>query len=372
MITSQHHGAETDDLTAWVLSGRAAPDQAVTRVVLSDGNFTVGRDSQNRLSLPNQTVSGRHAELITLPEGLLVRDLKSTNGTFLNGDRVEGSRLAGEGDILQFGSSMFHLESANRSNKPPTEKWEAADDCVGRLQFSKLFESPGINPFFQPILRLDDLGRVGFEALARSQLVGLETPEIMFEVAAERNAEVELSRLIRAEALHLSAGLPAGQQIYLNTHPLELSDPEFPNSIRRLRQTFPDQSMVLEIHEAAVTDLTLLRGIRDTLTDLEVGLSYDDFGAGQARLLELVEVPPDTLKFDIQLIHDLPNATRERQRLVECLVKVTKEMGILALAECVETEAEVSICREIGFDLAQGFSLGCPAPIGHWLIPDPD
>jgi EAL domain-containing protein (putative c-di-GMP-specific phosphodiesterase class I) len=98
-----------------------------------------------------------------------------------------------------------------------------------------------------------------------------------------------------------------------------------------------------------------------------MGLSYDDFGAGQARLLELVEVPPDVLKFDIQLIHDLPNASKERQRLVECLVKVTREMGILALAECVETPEELALCREIGFDLAQGFHLGHPAPIEHWI-----
>jgi EAL domain-containing protein (putative c-di-GMP-specific phosphodiesterase class I) len=46
-------------------------------------------------------------------------------------------------------------------------------------------------------------------------------------------------------------------------------------------------------------------------------------------------------------------------------------MGIVALAECVETPAEVEICRELGFELGQGFCLGHPAPIEHW-ISDPD
>ncbi len=359
------HAAKAD-LSAWALCGRVGPDQPVMRVVLTDNVFSIGRHDQNRLCLPNQTVSSRHAELISIPEGLLVRDLGSTNGTFVNGKRVEGSQLAGAGDILQFGSSIFHLESADHATKPLTEKVEVGSDCLGRLQFVKLFQTAALNPYFQPVVNLQDMSRVGFEALARSELVGLETPQIMFEVAAERNAEIELSCLVRREALHLARLLSPDEQIFLNTHPRELGDPEFLESIHELRETFPEQSLVLEIHEAAVTDLDLLHRIRETLLALGIGLSYDDFGAGQARLLELGEVPPDVLKFDNQLIHDLPCATRERQRLVECLVTVTKEMGILALAECVETEAEVQLCRELGFDLAQGFYFGAPAPIGEW------
>jgi EAL domain-containing protein (putative c-di-GMP-specific phosphodiesterase class I) len=352
----------------WVLCGRVAPDEPVIRVVLTGEVFPIGRHDQNRLCLPNQTVSGRHAELVCLPEGLvLVRDLLSTNGTFLNGQRVEGSQLAGPGDVLQFGSAIFHLESADSSTNPLTEKRDVGDDCVGRMQFSKLFQSTALRPVFQPIVRLDDLSRVGFEVLARSHLVGLETPEAMFKVAAERNAEIELSRLIRNVSLHLASRLPPAEEIYLNTHPAELSKPDFLETIQELRQTFPHQKMVLEIHEAAVTDLDWLRRIRETLLELDMGLSYDDFGAGQARLLELGEVPPDVLKFDMQLIHDLPNATRERQRLVECLVKVTREMGILALAECLETEEELELCRQLGFDLAQGFHLGHPAPVEQWI-----
>jgi EAL domain-containing protein (putative c-di-GMP-specific phosphodiesterase class I) len=337
-------------------------------MVLTDESFTIGRHDRNRLCMPNQTVSGDHAELVSLPGGLLVRDLRCTNGTFLYGQRVDGSVLAGEGDILQFGSAIFHLEQADPTAKPLTEKWDVADDCVGRMQFNKLFQTPGLRPFFQPIFKMDEnLSRVGFEALARSHLVGLETPHTMFEVAAERNAEVDLSCLVRHEALHLASSLPPTEQIYLNTHPMELRDPDFLETIHQLRRAFPKQSMVVEIHEAAVTDLALLKRIRETLLDMGMGLSYDDFGAGQARLLELVEVPPDVLKFDIQLIHDLPNASRERQRLVECLVKVTREMGILALAECVETPEELALCRQIGFDLAQGFHLGHPAPIEQWV-----
>ena len=42
--------------------------------------------------------------------------------------------------------------------------------------------------------------------------------------------------------------------------------------------------------------------------ELQIGLAYDDFGAGQARLVELVDVPPDYLKFDMKLVQNLQSA----------------------------------------------------------------
>lgn len=47
-----------------------------------------------------------------------------------------------------------------------------------------------------------------------------------------------------------------------------------------------------------------------------VKLVYDDFGAGQARVLELAEAPSDVLKFDMSLIRDIDSAPPPRQRLV--------------------------------------------------------
>lgn len=60
--------------------------------------------------------------------------------------------------------------------------------------------------------------------------------------------------------------------------------------------------------------------IKNHLHALKVGLAFDDFGAGQARLLELSEVSPDILKFDICLIHDIDSTSPARQHMVEMLV----------------------------------------------------
>ena len=132
--------------------------------------------------------------------------------------------------------------------------------------------------------------------------------------------------------------------------------------LRELRADFPDLSVVLEIHESGVTSTRYLAKLRDTLNELGMQLAYDDFGAGQARLMELVEVPPDVLKFDIKLIQGLPTASPQRLTTVGSLVQLVRELGVVPLAEGVETEEEAAVCRELGFDLAQGFLYGRPAP----------
>jgi EAL domain-containing protein (putative c-di-GMP-specific phosphodiesterase class I) len=117
----------------------------------------------------------------------------------------------------------------------------------------------------------------------------------------------------------------------------------------------------LEIHEAAVTCVKQMREMRALLNELNMGLAYDDFGAGQARIVELGEAPPDYLKFDIELIRDIDHASPERQRMLASLVNIVGDLGIASLAEGVETAAEHETCLQMGFNFGQGFHYGKPA-----------
>ena len=117
---------------------------------------------------------------------------------------------------------------------------------------------------------------------------------------------------------------------------------------------------MLEIHEAAVTDLAAMAVLQSHLNDLQISLAYDDFGAGQARMLDLIEVPPDILKFDISLVRDIDQSSEKHITLVQTLVAMVRDLGISPLAEGIESEAEAATCLEIGFELAQGFHFGRP------------
>ena len=114
------------------------------------------------------------------------------------------------------------------------------------------------------------------------------------------------------------------------------------------------------IPESLVTNFRRMRSLRQALHEHDVRLAYDDFGAGQARLVELAEVPPDFLKFDITLVQGLHAANTARRQMVRMLVRFCHDMGIVTIAEGVETAAEADAVREVGFDAAQGFYFARP------------
>ena len=92
----------------WVLNGRPNDETSVQHIAISKPKFTIGRHLENSYYLPNKTVSGHHAELVTIRGELFVRDLHSTNGTFLNDHRVT-SAMIGDGDQLAIGNSSFNV-----------------------------------------------------------------------------------------------------------------------------------------------------------------------------------------------------------------------------------------------------------------------
>ena len=95
--------------------------------------------------------------------------------------------------------------------------------------------------------------------------------------------------------------------------------------------------------------------LRTQLSRSAVGLAYDDFGAGQARLLELAEVPPHYLKFDMSFVRGIDSAPASRQRMLTSLVSVARDLLVYTVAEGVETAEEADVCMRIGFTHAQGF-----------------
>ena len=154
--------------------------------------------------------------------------------------------------------------------------------------------------------------------------------------------------------------------VFFNLHPAEMADlEEVTSELRRVAAGLDtDQDAVLEIHEGAVTDPKAMRIIRERLRELDIGLAYDDFGAGQSRLMELVEVPPDYLKLDMALVRDIDRSPK-RQDLVRALVSFMCDLGIEVIAEGIERVEEAETCRQLGCSLGQGYLLGRPAAIAR-------
>ena len=239
------------------------------------------------------------------------------------------------------------------------------------MQFDRLMNDGGLVPFFQPIVEVSNKKTIGYEILGRSRLFGLKTPAEMFSAASKLNLEAELSRVMRVQGIQLCEKLTdPNLDIYLNTHPSELTRSGLIDSLQALRELSPKLNIILEIHEAAITNPKLIIELRDQLTDLDIKLAFDDFGVGRARLVELSEVRPDVVKFDMKLTRDIHRATDKRKEVVSLIAKMVNDLGIVSLAEGVETEESHEVLKDMNFALAQGFHYGKPSPIGVWLNAD--
>ena len=159
--------------------------------------------------------------------------------------------------------------------------------------------------------------------------------------------------------------------LFLNTHPVELDRPELYDSLHSLRELNPDQTITLEIHEAAVTNVSMMKQLLAVLKELDIKLAFDDFGVGQARLMELGEVRPDFLKFDMGLTKNINEAPAKRQEVVALFAQMVNSLGIQTLAEGIETIECHETLVQMGFQLGQGFFYGRPAPISKYCdVPD--
>jgi EAL domain-containing protein (putative c-di-GMP-specific phosphodiesterase class I) len=344
------------------------------RIAVHPLPFRVGRLNGLSLYLASESVSKEHAEIVLRDGAPWVIDLGSKNGTFVNSERVTQARL-NEGDILHFAQVEFRVGRQELDETPPTGI-EPATASLGGMRLPQQFvegvrELPEllterrVTTLFQPIMSLPSGSLAGYEALGRGRHARLpERPLDLFRVAAAVGAEAELSRLFREHAIELVRGRAAFPALFLNVHPSELESPTLVPDIVLLRERFPQLRLTLEVHEGALADLESVDRLRTQLSRAGVGIAYDDFGAGQARLLELAEVPPHYLKFDMIFVRGI-NAAPERQRLLTSLVQVARDLLVYTVAEGVETAEEADVCMRIGFTHAQGYYFGRPRPIGE-------
>jgi EAL domain-containing protein (putative c-di-GMP-specific phosphodiesterase class I) len=352
----------------WFLESSALESGLTTCIPLRPLPFRVGRRWDLPMVLSSTLVSWEHAEISLAGDALSIHDLGSTNGTFVNGRRIAGATALSPGDVLHFAALEFRLgctafpEKLRQITGRLSTLPRALIEQSGHL--SEMIGSRAVEALFQPIIRLADGRPLGFEVLGRGCHGMLpRNPAELLEIAQRLGAAAALSQLFRLCGVEAARLLPSGSRLFVNTHPVELQDPgQLLGSLRDLREKAPGVPLTLEVHEQGIAGLSSLSALQASLRELGIQLAYDDFGVGQSRLLELAEVPPDVLKFDAALIRDLERAPASRHTLLSSMLRAAADMGIVTVAEGVETLASLEACRQLGFAAAQGYFFSVPAP----------
>ena len=288
---------------------------------------------------------------------------------------------ADDHDTLLVRAEMAMYAAKRRSNGPVT--YDPAIDATSAQTLTLISElrqavdRNELRLFLQPKLALDDRSVVGAEALVRWQHPqrGLVPPAHFIPFAEQTGFIRILTMWVFEEAArHWQALADEGLQLRLsvNLSTRDLLDLDLPHKFGTLlaRHDVPAAAFCLEITESAIMDdpqraLATL----DALSAMGFKLSIDDFGTGYSSLAYLKRLPVDELKIDQSFVRNM-QSDRDDEMIVRSTIDLAHNLGIVVVAEGVETAEAWNLLRELKCDQAQGFYMGRPMPVSDfstWL-----
>ncbi len=207
----------------------------------------------------------------------------------------------------------------------------------------------------------------GYEALTRGVKEDGELmyPDILFTKSSRNDFNFKLDRLCRESALKTAATKKVHQKVFINFIPTAIYDPEFclKSTEKWANQLeFDPSQIVFEVVETEqVGDQAHLKNILEYYREKGFKIALDDVGEGYSSLNMLIELKPDIIKIDRNIITDI-DTNELKQSTYKALYNLAKENGIIVLAEGIETKAELDMIKSIGVDLAQGYYFAKPTP----------
>lgn len=226
--------------------------------------------------------------------------------------------------------------------------------------------------WYQP--KIDLRGRMfaGAECYVRARHPqhGVVPPGSLFG-GASADSMLALTRHVLTTALRdwsvfASVGLPI--RFSINVPMLALEKLPIAALVKTHRPKAPNwPGLILEINEdEIVQDLTLARDAEKELRPLGVSIAIDDFGRAYSTIAQLKDVPFSELKIDRSFVANC-NSDRMNAGLCETIIELAHRLGSKAVAEGIETAAELRALHAMGCDMGQGYLFARPMPRDHFL-----
>ncbi|HET9108351.1 MAG TPA: bifunctional diguanylate cyclase/phosphodiesterase [Steroidobacteraceae bacterium] len=217
---------------------------------------------------------------------------------------------------------------------------------------------------FQPIVDLRGRKAVGAEALLRWRhpIEGTLSPERFLPIAEETGIIVPITRwTIRTVCLlarEWRRRLPAGTDFYLsvNLSAAALRDPELSDYVSgQLSETaIPPQALKFELTEGGlISNVVAARETLERLRQTGVELMLDDFGTGYSSLNHLQLFPFDYVKIDRPWVGASPSP-HGGASLASAMVQLASSLGLISIAEVVESQTTADALEEMGCHFGQG------------------
>jgi EAL domain-containing protein (putative c-di-GMP-specific phosphodiesterase class I)/signal transduction histidine kinase len=244
----------------------------------------------------------------------------------------------------------------------PTMGEPTPNDIAEMVQFG------GPTVVYQPIVNLGGYESggdcvIGYEALSRFPF---GDPPAWFKAAKASGGQLDLELSCIEAAIDQFTSDRPDQFLTVNLSDAVLVSSRLIDSI----QGISPGRLVLELSEqASISSYEATAGVIGALAQKGVRLAIDDIGAAEIDLWHVIRLSASMVKIDMSLIREVGESPAARG-LIRSLVALADELGVMVVAEGVESEFEHRRLLELGVEFGQGYLYGKPGPIDQTRTPD--
>ncbi len=189
-------------------------------------------------------------------------------------------------------------------------------------------------------------------------------PAADFIAAADRIGLLhKLDQLLIEKAFRAAADYGYQGQLFINITPRSFTSADFFPKLRRLSKQFdidPQRAIFAVIERDTVRNATMLQKFMTRMKSGGYRFAINDFGSGHSSFKYLKLFPVDFLKIEGEFVRNILN-DREYFAYTKSIVTLARELGIRTVAEFIEEERIIEVCRDLGVDYGQGHYIGRPA-----------
>lgn len=279
-------------------------------------------------------------------------------------------------EILQYADTAMYESKRTGRNRVTLFKNEMATQAAQLLELERdIMKAMFRDEFYfvlQPLVDSENHALTGAEALMRWRKDGKTVSPAEFIPFLEDSALIVDvgERILSSVCRYVSelVGrkiLPKGFRIAVNISAKQLARHDFIETVSRVMLKHNVRGEMLEFE---ITESVALNNMTDTiykivsLKKMGISFSLDDFGTGYSSLSHLKDLPVDKLKIDQSFINDI-TVDKQDENLVRSIIQLSKNLGLVTVAEGVETQAQVEWLMLNGEPLLQGYYFSKPLDI---------
>lgn len=296
---------------------------------------------------------------INLPNGRTLKLRASTGIAWYPKDAVTFDELSRFSDF-----AMYKIKKTVKGSISEFNRNEYDEDYFllnSQEDLNKLLDEELVRYAFQPIIRADNGEIFAYEALMRSELESLKKPLDIIKLATADSRLYEIEKLTFFKSLESyveNQKYFKNKKLFINSIPNYVLVNDDLKNFEKMYWRYLD-NIVVEILENEQSNTKGTSEKIKLISSWNSQVAIDDFGSGYNNEAVLLEMTPDYVKIDMEIVRGI-NEDLNRQQICKNLISYAKQRNIKVVAEGVEYEEELEKLIELGVDYLQGYYFSRP------------